>query len=90
MSRTYKDVPIRLIWQDMPDDVRTREWLTVAHLSKAVRVRARRVVDYKPRHPRMMRSLDGAYCRRRDCCKVDGSGARAKEKRSWTKEVLNG
>lgn len=92
MSRTYKDVPARLIWQDMPDDMGTRQWLQVSHLSKAVRRKARKVVERKPKHPAMMRSFDGAYCRNRDCCRVDGSVGRARriERREWQREVANG
>ena len=90
MSRTYKDVPIRLIWESMPDEMKsTRLWLQVGHVPKAVRRKARRVLNRVPSHPRMMRSLDGAYCRNRNCCRVEGSRARARERREWQKEVTS-
>jgi hypothetical protein len=91
MSRTYKDVPSRLVWENLPDDYLLREWVDIAHLSKAVRKKGKSLAKSlgRPNHPAMMRSFDGAYCRRRGCCRVEGSRARAKEKQRWTKEVLN-
>jgi len=89
MSRTYKDVPIRIIWEGMPDDVTIREWVKASRVSKAVRKKAIGMLKRKPTHPRMMRSLDGAYCRNRSCCRVEGSRARVRERREWQKEVRN-
>jgi hypothetical protein len=94
MSRTYKDVPSRLVWESIPDELHIREWAELGHFSIVVRKKARSVVrqysnNSRPKHPAMMRSFDGAYCRKRGCCRVEGSRARARERREWQKEVKN-
>ena len=87
MSRTYKDKPSRLVWQEQSEDETLRDFLKHHKLSKTEEAFIRKFW-YKPEHGRLMRTFAGAYCSNRNCCKKKPSGGeRQRENTQWRKEV---
>lgn len=88
MSRTYKDLPMKLAFEKLVDEPRLEG---VPHLSKAERLILDNYVfkrrSYKRRHGKLMRNLSGSWCGDRKCCRrLDTGGERTREKRVWLKD----